>query len=164
MESCPCGLEKNYNECCQPVISGDRVAATAEELMRSRYSAYTKAELDHIFNTTHPDQREDYDHEGTKDWAENAKWHGLTIAETENGGSDDEEGMIEFIAKYTHSGIERNHHERSVFEKVEGVWYFKDGQLVPPKQVVREGPKVGRNDPCICGSGKKYKKCCMRKN
>lgn len=27
----------------------------------------------------------------------------------------------------------------------------------------REGAKVGRNDPCPCGSGKKYKQCCMRK-
>ncbi|MGE0206316.1 MAG: preprotein translocase subunit SecA [Candidatus Babeliales bacterium] len=31
-----------------------------------------------------------------------------------------------------------------------------------PKQMVREGDKVGRNDPCTCGSGKKYKKCCMK--
>ena len=27
--------------------------------------------------------------------------------------------------------------------------------------VEREAPKTGRNDPCHCGSGKKYKKCCM---
>ncbi len=33
-------------------------------------------------------------------------------------------------------------------------------RTAPPKQVVRSGDKVGRNDPCPCGSGKKYKKCC----
>jgi len=32
-----------------------------------------------------------------------------------------------------------------------------------PKTVKRKGQKVGRNDPCPCGSGKKYKKCCGRK-
>jgi len=31
-----------------------------------------------------------------------------------------------------------------------------------PRQPVRVGPKVGRNDPCPCGSGKKYKNCCGR--
>jgi SEC-C motif-containing protein len=52
------------------------------------------------------------------------------------------------------------HHERSVFEKIENRWYFKEGEMMKPKQVRREAPKVGRNDPCPCGSGKKYKKCC----
>ncbi|MCQ2602175.1 MAG: SEC-C domain-containing protein, partial [Treponema sp.] len=33
---------------------------------------------------------------------------------------------------------------------------------VIPTTVVREGAKIGRNDPCPCGSGKKYKKCCGR--
>jgi SEC-C motif-containing protein len=41
-------------------------------------------------------------------------------------------------------------------------WKFEDGDLVPEKPIVREAPKVGRNDPCPCGSGKKYKKCCGR--
>jgi preprotein translocase subunit SecA len=30
-----------------------------------------------------------------------------------------------------------------------------------PKPIVRDVPKVGRNDPCPCGSGKKYKRCCL---
>jgi preprotein translocase subunit SecA len=34
------------------------------------------------------------------------------------------------------------------------------GETVRAKPIVREAPKVGRNDPCPCGSGKKYKKCC----
>ena len=38
---------------------------------------------------------------------------------------------------------------------------FKNQGDVPKVQtVVHEGPKIGRNDPCPCGSGKKYKKCC----
>ena len=50
-------------------------------------------------------------------------------------------------------------HESATFKKEEGVWYFDDSEF-PFQQVVNEGPKVGRNDPCPCGSGKKFKKCC----
>lgn len=31
-----------------------------------------------------------------------------------------------------------------------------------PKQLVRKHAKIGRNDPCPCGSGKKFKNCCMK--
>jgi SEC-C motif-containing protein len=48
----------------------------------------------------------------------------------------------------------------SRFLKQDGEWYFVDGQLVAPKTEKRNQPKVGRNDPCPCGSAKKYKKCC----
>ncbi|MGN1324764.1 MAG: SEC-C metal-binding domain-containing protein, partial [Candidatus Spyradenecus sp.] len=52
------------------------------------------------------------------------------------------------------------HHERSLFKRVDGQWKFIDGELVKPKPIVNEQPRPGRNDPCPCGSGKKYKKCC----
>ncbi len=35
--------------------------------------------------------------------------------------------------------------------------------LLPVEPIVRSEPKIGRNDPCPCGSGKKYKKCCLDK-
>jgi SEC-C motif-containing protein len=54
--------------------------------------------------------------------------------------------------------VTRDHHERSEFKKRDGQWYFMDGKLV--QEPVRAADKVGRNDPCPCGSGKKYKKCC----
>ncbi|MEW8683176.1 MAG: YchJ family metal-binding protein, partial [Candidatus Thiodiazotropha endolucinida] len=71
-----------------------------------------------------------------------------------------EEASVEFIATYKEGGMVRPHHEISRFLKQDGVWYFVDGQLVAPKTEKRHQPKVGRNDPCPCGSGKKYKKCC----
>lgn len=41
---------------------------------------------------------------------------------------------------------------------------YDDYEYVQPvKPIVRTAPKIGRNDPCSCGSGKKYKKCCLRK-
>ena len=52
------------------------------------------------------------------------------------------------------------HHELAEFRKSGDTWYFFDGKMVGPGQFTRETPKVGRNDPCPCGSGRKFKKCC----
>ena len=92
MKSCPCGSENDYGSCCEPIITGKKPAETAEQLMRARYTAHEKVEVDFIFKTTHPEYRKDYDHEGTKVWAENSEWHGLEIVETTLGGPKDEEG------------------------------------------------------------------------
>ncbi|MEZ4552108.1 MAG: YchJ family metal-binding protein [Desulfobacterales bacterium] len=108
----------------------------------------------------HPGHREDYDPKQTRNWAEGSEWQGLEIIATDAGGPEDTSGTVEFIAEYTTKGRRNRHHELASFEKQEDVWYFTDGAAVPPKQVVRTGPKIGRNDPCSCGSGKKYKKCC----
>lgn len=160
MEKCPCSSELNYSECCEPIIKGEKEAETAEALMRSRYSAYTKHEIEYIGETIHPDQRSDYDEKATKDWSHGSEWLGLEIVNTENGLASDEEGTVEFKAKFKQQGYELDHHELSEFKKVDGKWYFFNGEAVKNKPVVREDPKIGRNDPCICGSGKKYKKCC----
>jgi SEC-C motif-containing protein len=68
--------------------------------------------------------------------------------------------VVEFRAMYTANGEFCNHHEVSRFVKEPDGWKFADGELVGETPIVREEPKVGRNDPCPCGSGKKYKKCC----
>lgn len=69
MELCPCGSEKNYSDCCEPLIKGERVADTAEALMRSRYTAHAKKEFDYIFETTLPSNRQDADRKGTAAWS-----------------------------------------------------------------------------------------------
>ena len=71
------------------------------------------------------------------------------------------EGEVEFICRFNQNGEEQVLHERSRFRRDEGTWRFVDGQLVKAKPLRRESPKVGRNDPCPCGSGKKFKKCCI---
>ena len=157
MKTCPCKSGLSYAECCEPLIRGERRAETAEQLMRSRYAAYVNVETDYIFETTHPAHREGYDHEGTRRWAEGADWEGLEILSSE-GGPDDAEGRVEFIARYREKGAKKAHHELAEFKKEEGRWYFTDGKGAPQKPLV--STKVGRNDPCTCGSGKKYKKCC----
>ena len=160
MSECPCGTGLAYGKCCEPVIKGKRPAESAEQLMRSRYSAYVKVDTDYIFATTHPEHRKDYDHEGTKEWAEKAEWEGLQIVSTKNGGPEDATGEVEFIARYKEKGLVKEHHELALFKKEEGRWLFTDGKSMTHKPIVRIGPKIGRNDPCNCGSGQKYKKCC----
>jgi SEC-C motif-containing protein len=158
MNSCPCGSGASYPDCCEPVITGAQNAETAEQLMRARYTAYTKAATDFIFESTHPDHRQGYDHAGTKAWAEKSEWLALEIIGTPQGGPDDTLGEVEFIARFRENGVPRTHHELGHFKRENGRWYFTDGSVVKPKPI--SATKIGRNDPCTCGSGLKYKKCC----
>lgn len=160
MELCPCGSEQAYGQCCDPFISGNQPAPTAEALMRSRYSAYVKNEIDYILDTTHTRHRSDFNREDTEAWSRRADWLSLEIIRTENGGAVDEQGIVEFVARYRDKGRMCQHHEVAEFKKEGQRWFFVDGRAPEPAQTVRKGAKIGRNQPCPCGSGKKYKKCC----
>ena len=100
------------------------------------------------------------DPETTKGWAEKSDWKGLEIVSTDKGGTGDDQGMVEFKAHFAFEGEDKEHHETATFKKMDGRWYYVDGQVKGPAPVQRDEPKVGRNDPCPCGSGKKFKKCC----
>ncbi|HOF08948.1 MAG TPA: YchJ family metal-binding protein [Opitutaceae bacterium] len=159
MSLCPCGSEKPYDQCCGPIIAG-AAAPTAEALMRSRYSAYVKRDYDHLEKSLCADQRVDYSREEAQRWAESAEWKGLTILRTVEGQESDDKGLVEFSAKYHMNGQDHEHLEMALFGREEGRWVYA-GQMDPKGKTVRyEQPKPGRNDPCPCGSGKKYKKCC----
>jgi SEC-C motif domain protein len=158
METCPCGSDRDYQDCCGPYIAGTRLAPTAETLMRSRYSAYVKREIDYIVATCVRDDEHGIDIDATRRWSEKSTWLGLKILRAEKGGTQDVEGTIEFIATYILDGLRDEHHEISKFVKNDGSWLYEEGEVVPAT-IVRAEPKVGRNDPCPCGSGKKYKKC-----
>ncbi len=162
MSLCPCGSALEFDACCGPLLAGDRPAVTAEALMRSRYSAFVTKAIDYLGESLHPAHRHDHDAAATRRWAENSEWLGLEILATEGGGEGDEQGVVEFEVSYKEKGVVRRYHERSQFQKENGRWYFVDGKIVTPGTQVHSGPKVGRNDPCPCGSGKKYKKCCGR--
>ncbi|WP_428624997.1 YchJ family protein [Sedimenticola sp.] len=160
MSLCLCGSSKPAADCCNPVINGERHAVTAEELMRARYTAFATGAIDFLSSSLHPDHRDDHDVAATRRWAENSEWLGLQIVKCERGDAQDVEGVVEFIATFKEKGVVRRHHERSRFSKVDNEWFFVDGELVLPETKINQSPKVGRNDPCPCGSGKKYKKCC----
>lgn len=161
-EDCPCGSGKSYSDCCGIYISGRARAPDPEALMRSRYSAYTLQEMPYLLETLHPSQRHDYDEAGAAKWAQESQWEGLEIVAVTNATDDDSRGKVEFRARYRRAGELLTHHELAEFRRAGGDWYFYDGKTVGPGQYTRPAPKVGRNDPCPCGSGRKYKKCCGR--
>lgn len=158
---CPCGTGSELSSCCEPYIGGELKPDTPEALMRSRYTAYELAETSYITQTHHHRTRHEIDEKATQEWAERCDWLELKILDAPPPEGD--KGQVEFMARYDDpKGVVRNHHEISQFERVDGAWYFVAGDLVQPNSVERSGPKVGRNDPCPCGSGKKSKKCCGR--
>jgi SEC-C motif domain protein len=157
-DKCPCGSGREYKACCGAYISGKAQAPTAEALMRSRYTAYAKHEIDYLMRTIVQDDKASQDPEATRKWSEEADWKGLEIVRAEKGGPDDDAGVVEFKASYVQDGESKVHHEVSSFIKKAGRWLFKSGKVVT-EQVTRASPKVGRNEPCPCGSGKKYKHC-----
>ncbi len=157
---CPCESGKTFKTCCEPLIAGTKDAETAEELMRSRYTAYTQVEMDYIEKTHDPKTRDQTDMDSNRKWAESTKWIGLEILETQQGGAEDEVGSVTFTAKFETDERIQEHHERSLFRKEHGKWYFVDASDPTKTPIIRSEPKIGRNDPCPCGSGKKYKKCC----
>jgi SEC-C motif-containing protein len=158
MKNCPCGSGLAFDECCGPCISGVKDPPTAEALMRSRYSAYAEHVIDYIINTCDREEKDAIDVKQTREWSEKSTWLGLKILSTEKGGPGDTKGVVEFEASYERDGLRDVHHETARFKKVAGKWLYQDGDIAPVT-VVRSGPKVGRNDPCPCGSGKKYKHC-----
>lgn len=155
-EQCPCCSGKLFNECCQPIIDGTKKAEFPEQLMRSRYTAYTQCKIDYIVETTHPTKRQTLDLKQTKQWAETSDWKKLEVLNAPPCESASTEGFVEFRAYYNDTSV----HEYSRFLKEEDKWYYIDGQY-PKPQTVRNENKLSRNDPCHCGSGKKYKKCCL---
>jgi SEC-C motif-containing protein len=160
MEKCPCGLDTPFESCCEPVIDGSRMAQTAEELMRARYTAYVKTNVDFIIQTIAQNKQEAQDKDSIRKWSEQSQWQKLEVLNVEKGGPDDREGYVEFIAHYLADGERNAHHEIAHFKKEGDRWYFDDARYPTVKQYTRETPKIGRNDPCTCGSGKKFKKCC----
>lgn len=159
MNQCPCGSDQEYSECCEPFIKGSKTVSTPLELLRSRYTAHVKCEIDYIIDTVDPEKRENHDPRVIKKWAKESQWEGLEILNISPTTNADTEGTIEFIARYREKLKKTEHHEIAKFLKKEGKWYFHDSVL-PFKQVINKEPKTGRNDPCPCRSGKKYKKCC----
>ncbi|WP_346825274.1 YchJ family protein [Serratia inhibens] len=152
-ELCPCGGGLEYSACCEPYINGVRPAPTPGTLMRSRFTAYVKHNVDYLIATWHPDCQAGEWRKSIVDSFKGTEWLGLTVVE-EREGQDAGEGFVEFIARFvdTVSDERKAMHERSRFLQLDQRWYYIDGTK----------PQPGRNAICPCGSGKKYKKCCGR--
>jgi len=159
MTDCPCGSNEPLDACCGRYIDGGDPAPTAVALMRSRYSAFALGKGEYLQATLSSDQRADFNVKEFEASAANTKWHGLEIRDTADGGEKDDSGTVEFVARYRESGQTIAHHELAMFAREDGKWVFADC-VMNPKGPTVTSEKVGRNEPCTCGSGKKYKKCC----
>ena len=158
MNSCPCVSGRTLEACCGQYFES-LSAPTAVALMRSRYTAHVLGKSQYLADTLSTKQRADFDIAELEDAFGQVTWTGLEIRATADGGVDDEAGTVEFVARCRDKDGPGIHHELSSFVREEGRWVFDDA--VPnPKPATRQGQKVGRNEPCPCGSGKKFKKCC----
>ncbi len=147
MKLCPCSSGKNFADCCEPFIRGDSLPETPEKLMRSRYTAYSLANMDYIARTMQGVPLENFDKENAEKWAKSVEWQKLKVL---NASVEPPHGFVEFMVYYSDNGKNQILHEKSEFLLVNDRWYYVDG----------ETPKIGRNDLCPCGSQKKFKKCC----
>ena len=153
--SCPCGLAQ-YSECCQLLHSGLKHAETAQQLMRSRYSAFAKYEIDYIVKTTAIGQQQALDVNAIAEWSKANNWLKLEIVQAQEK-IDKNHAQVEFKAHYSsrENDVQQPqvHHEISHFVQHDSAWYFLDPTT---------DQKLTMKQPCICGSGKKFKQCCAQ--
>ena len=145
---CPCQSGDYYADCCGKFHSKQALPETAKQLMRSRYSAYVLKNIPYIVATTVPSQQTLLDVPALQEWADTTQWLGLEILKTEMLTKN--QSTVEFKAIFQGEDDKQVHHERSLFVNIEGLWYFVDPSVTLPTM----------KQPCICGSGKKFKHCC----
>jgi len=119
--ACPCRSGCPFGECCAPLLSTAKDASTALELMRSRYTAYALGDVAYLVRTWHPSTRPA---DLTLDAA--TRWRSLHIVDTVAGGPDDQEGVVEFVARYRDDDGPGLLAERSRFRRDGGGWRYVD--------------------------------------
>lgn len=171
--ACPCRVSPNaepsaapmtYKACCQPLHEGERCADNAETLMRSRYSAFVLTPTDielanYIVATTLPAQQRLLDKSAIEAWAKDTDWAGLEVVKhTPRLGR--RHAQVGFKAYFNSEAGLAVHHELSTFVKVQDAskdgqtkWYFIDPTVATT---------MSQKQPCLCGSGEKFKRCCGR--
>lgn len=130
-EKCPCGSGKEFSACCGELLSGQREARTAEELMRSRYTAYVRKDVDYLVRTTHPASLTPKLAEEIQSWMDQVVvWMGLHVLSSSQGAEGDTTGKVEFVAEYSVAGGANKLHERSIFKKVDGKWCYLKADFI----------------------------------
>ncbi len=148
---CYCGNEPKFELCCEPYILGKKIAATAEILMRARYSAYAIKHADYIFNTYAVEQRKENPLEEIKAFAQSCQFFKLELLEfIENG----ESAHVTFKAHYFYGDYYCVLSEHSYFIKSQDQWFYVSGEIEQIPDI-----KLSRNDLCPCENKKKFKKC-----
>ena len=124
---CPCTSAKPYDRCCGPFHAGAAAPATAEQLMRSRFSAYALGKVDYLIATRPEAKRSEEDREELAAYCKSVRCVGLKIVAKERGGPADDSGIVTFHASLQANGRRTLHIETSTFAREEGRWVYVDG-------------------------------------
>ncbi|MGB7086983.1 MAG: YchJ family metal-binding protein [Phormidesmis sp.] len=159
-EPCPCKSGQFFSACCEPYLHREAAAPTAEALMRSRYSAFCKGNIDYLIATHHPDYRDANARGSLRQSANHTQWMNLLIVRTQKGRTTDKTGTVEFVAAYRPKPLlaigqpqpAAQLHERSQFVREAQQWYYTAGDRLPPY-------RPDRNQMCWCGSAQPFKQC-----
>jgi SEC-C motif-containing protein len=159
-QPCPCGSKQKYSACCLPILKQEKPAANAEQLMRSRFTAHVARDYAHLHRTVLETSKEPYVEDPQAGPTNN--WTRLVIHSHEHGPKPDF-STVDFTAYFLENDVERAFHEKAEFQKIDGTWLYTKALRQGPAPIKATKKEVGRNDPCPCGSGKKYKQCCINK-
>jgi len=146
-QPCYCGSGELYSHCCAPYLAQQKIAPSAEKLMRSRFTAYAIQNTDYLLSSWHPKTRPE-NLDAVKE--QTSSWLHLKIYFTNKGSTSDQTGTVAFIATYTDNNKQYHLCEKSYFEQIENKWYYHNGDILTPS----------KNSDCLCGSKKKFKRCC----
>lgn len=116
---CPCLSGETFGACCGRFLRGEADAPTAEQLMRSRFSAFAVGDAEYLLATWHPSTRP-----AELDLDPSLRWYRLDIHRRERGGPLDRDGVVEFTAYYRHDGERGRLHEVSRFVRDAGRWRY----------------------------------------
>lgn len=130
MQLCPCGSSENYSNCCGLYINQGENPPTPVALMRSRYCAYTQANIAYIESTQRGHASKNFNANQAKIWASKASWHSLEIIKSKMNKKNKTRAQVEFIARYyqNHQLIEQ--HEISQFKYIQNQWFYISGTLL----------------------------------
>ncbi|KTD67884.1 putative SEC-C motif domain protein [Legionella steelei] len=156
MSLCPCGSQNTYELCCGLFLDKKQLPETPEQLMRSRYTAYTMGKIDYIKNTMKGKALVGFNELEAAQWASSVTWINLEVINSSMSGPD--KGFVEFAARFSEQNKVQMIHELSEFHKEHGQWFYVSGVHKQGLNKISK-PKVARNAPCPCGSGKKFKNC-----
>lgn len=156
MSLCPCGSQKTYGSCCGLFIETEQKPQTPEQLMRSRYAAYSQGKTDYIKNTMKGTALIGFDELEAQKWANQVTWLGLEVLQAEPTTTDI--GFVEFIVRLMEHGKQKIIHELSEFHKEQGIWFYVSG-INKQASTKKNTTTIARNGACPCGSGKKFKNC-----
>ncbi len=121
---CACGSGLSYIACCQPIHNSHAAATTAEALMRSRYTAFTKAMGDYLIATQHKSTRKPKEKSEIVSWARSVNWIRLEVLSSNKGTENDTEGTVSFAAYFYEAGQVQVIRENSYFQKEKGCWFY----------------------------------------